>query len=159
MAHTRAWRNFKRMQDSTVVAASLIYAGAAMHALRVLPEEVRLSLGHLLVLPAVFLIVSVVLPLAVAPVRRLLARYVWMSFVSGFGQNVVSVLTGMGLLFAAAAFIWWQVAVFAEAGRYPIGLFTGYASGVGILIAQASLARRLERDPEVARRIEDREPR
>lgn len=157
MAHTRAWRNFKRMQDSTVAAASLIYAGAALHALRALPEEVRLTLGHLLILPAVFLIVSTVLPLAVGPVRRLLARYVWMSFVSGFGQTVISVLTGLGLLFAAAAFIWWQVAIFAEAGRYPVGLFTGYASGIGILIAQAALTRRLERDPEVAKRIEDRD--
>ncbi|HYD46112.1 MAG TPA: hypothetical protein VEA79_12675 [Phenylobacterium sp.] len=156
MAHTRAWRNFKRMQDSTVAAASLIYVGAAMHAVRVLPEGVRLTLGSLLILPAAFLIASVVLPLAVAPVRRLLARYVWMSFLSGFGQTVISVLTGLGLLFVAAAFIWWQVAVFAEIGRFPIGLFAGYASGIGILIAQASLARRLERDPEVARRIEER---
>lgn len=156
MAHTRAWRNFKRMQDSTVAAASLIYAAAALHALKVLPEEVRLSAGSLLVLPAAFLIASVVLPLALGPVRRLLARYVWMSFVSGFGQTVVSVLTGLGLLFVAAAFIWWQVAVFAGIGRLPVGLFAGYASGIGILIAQASLARRLERDPEVARRIEER---
>lgn len=154
MAHTRAWRNFKRMQDSTVAAASLIYVGAVMHAARALPDAPQLSLTSTLLWPGIFLVASLFLPLALAPVRRLLTRYVWMSPVSGFGQTVVSVLTGLGLLFAAAGFIWWQVSAFAEGGRYPVGIFAGYASGIGILIAQAMLARRLERDPEVARRIE-----
>jgi hypothetical protein len=31
-SYTRAWRNFKRMQDFTVTVASLIYAAAAVHA-------------------------------------------------------------------------------------------------------------------------------
>ena len=30
MAFTRAWRNFKRMQDTTVMAASLIYAAGVV---------------------------------------------------------------------------------------------------------------------------------
>lgn len=37
MAFTRAWRNFKRMQDLTVAAAGLIYAGAVVHAIGRLP--------------------------------------------------------------------------------------------------------------------------
>lgn len=157
MAQSRAWRNFKRMQDSTVTAATLIYFGAVMHSARLLPENPRLGLEDTLIWPGVFLVVSLGLPLMLAPLRRLLARYVWMSFLSGFGQTVTSVLTGLGLLFAAAAFIWWQVSTFADAGRYPIGLFCGYASGIGILIAQALLTRRLERDPEIARRIDERD--
>ena len=37
MAFTRAWRNFRRMQDVAVAAASLIYAGAVVNAFQVLP--------------------------------------------------------------------------------------------------------------------------
>ena len=154
MAHTRAWTNFKRMQDSTVAAAALIYAGAVTHAARVLPGEAMLSVADILLWPAAFLALSLITPLAVAPLRRMLARYVWMSFLNGFGQTVVSVLTGLGLLMAAAGFIWWQVSAAAQGGHYPAGIFAGYASGIGILIAQALLARRLERIPEVAERIE-----
>ncbi|MDB5433817.1 MAG: hypothetical protein JWR47_74, partial [Phenylobacterium sp.] len=33
MTFTPAWRNFKRMQDLTVAAASLIYAAAVIDAL------------------------------------------------------------------------------------------------------------------------------
>lgn len=149
MTFTRAWTNFKRMQDSTVAAACLIYAGAVLHAFRVLPGEEALKVQRMLVWPALFLAVSVALPLAIGGLRRLLRRYVWMSFAAGFGQTAVSVLTGVGLLCAAALFIYWHVAAVAHGGRYPAGVFSGYAAGIGILIAQACLARQLERDPQV----------
>jgi hypothetical protein len=42
----------------------------------------------------------------------------------------------------------------AHGGRYPAGVFSGYAAGIGILLVQAILARDLERDPDVRRRIE-----
>ena len=42
----------------------------------------------------------------------------------------------------------------ADGGRYPAGVFSGYAAGIGILAAQAVLVRVLERDPEVRRQIE-----
>ena len=77
-----------------------------------------------------------------------------MSYVAGFGQRVLSVLTGIGLLLGAAGFIYWQVADVAHGGRYPAGVFSGYAAGIGILVAQILLVRRMERDPEVRALIE-----
>ena len=37
MTYTRAWRNFRRMQDSALLFAGLIYLGAVLHAWRILP--------------------------------------------------------------------------------------------------------------------------
>ena len=88
------------------------------------------------------------------PLRRLMARYVWMSFKAGYGQTPVSVLTGVGLLVVAAVFIYLQIRGVAHGGRYPAGVFSGYAAGIGILFVQALLARVLERMPEYSRRIE-----
>ena len=105
-----------------------------------------------------FLFVSFVGPLAAPPLKRGLARYVWMSFQAGFGQTPISVLTGVGLLAAAALFIYWQVWAVGHGGRYPAGVFSGYAAGIGILAAQAILVRALETVPEVRKQIEEREP-
>jgi hypothetical protein len=79
------------------------------------------------------------------------------SFRWGFGQTPISVLTGVGVLAAMAAFIWWQCHQAAfNGGRYPAGVFSGYAAGIGILIAQFLIGRRLERDPDVRPLIEAR---
>jgi hypothetical protein len=155
MAYTRAWRNFKRMQDLTVAAASLIYAGAAVHAIDRLPGGVGMVLRWILIWPAVYLLTSLVVPLFIAPIRRLLARYVWMSFLAGFGQTPGSIITGVALLMGAALFIYWQVASVAETGRYQANVFAAYAAGIGILAAQAILVRSLERHPDVRGRIEE----
>ena len=155
MAFTKAWRDFKRMQDVAVAASGLIYSGAVVHAFSVLPGGARVIAQHALVWPACALLASFALPLLILPVRRILARYVWMSFLSGFGQTPVSVLTGVGLLIAAASFIYWQVAAVAQGGRYPTAVFGGYAAGIGILAAQSVLVRWLERDPEARKRIEE----
>jgi hypothetical protein len=152
----RAWRNFKRMQDVAVTAGLLIYAGAVVHAWRVLPGEAHLKFQLTLLFPAAFLLLFWVGPLAVAPVRRLLSRYVWMSFDAGFGQSPSSVIVGVGVLVTAAAFIYLQVSGVAHGGRYPAGVFSGYGAGIGILLAQAIIARLLERQPDVRRRIEER---
>lgn len=154
MAFTKAWRDFKRMQDVAVAASALIYAGAVVHAFSVLPGGAALVARHALIWPAGAALASFALPLLVLPLRRSLARYVWMSFVAGFGQTAVSVLTGVGLLIAAASFIYWQVAAVAAGGRYPTAVFAGYAAGIGILAAQSRLVRWLERDPEARKRIE-----
>ena len=156
MAFIRAWRDFKRMQDVAVGAASLIYVGAVLHAFQVLPGGAALVAQRTLVWPAAFLFLSAAVPLLVAPLKRMLARYVWLSFQAGFGQTAVSVLTGVGLLGAAAFFIYWQVASVAHGGRYPAGVFSGYAAGIGILLAQAILVRVLEGLPEVRAVIEER---
>jgi hypothetical protein len=154
MGYNASWRNFRRMQVSTLTAAVLIYAGAVLYAWRTLPGPEDLKLQRTILFPLAFMALSWGVPLAVAPLRRRLSNYVWMSYVAGFGQSVVSVLTGLGLIVAAAAFIYWQVAAVAGGGRYPAGVFSGYAAGIGILIAQVMILRRLERDPAVRQVIE-----
>ena len=155
MTFIRAWRDFRRMQDVAVGAAALIYAGAVVNAFRVLPGGVELIAQRTLIWPGVFLIASLAAPLLIAPLKRGLARYVWLSFQAGFGQTPLSVLTGVGLLAAAALFIYWQVWAVGQGGRYPAGVFSGYAAGIGILAAQAVLVRALETVPEVRAQIEE----
>jgi hypothetical protein len=153
-AHTPAWRNFKRMQDCACLVASLIYAGATIHAWRVLPGPDQSKLVFFIAAPMIFLGLTVLAPFAIGGLRRLLSRYVWMSFNAGFGQTPGSIVSGLGLLGFAAGLIYWQIAGVAHGGRYPAGVFSGYAAGIGILLVQAILARDLERDPDVRRRIE-----
>lgn len=154
MGHIPSWRNFRRMQLSTLTVASLIYAGAVLYAWRTLPGGEDLKLQRTILFPLAFLLLSWLAPLAIRPIRRRLSRYVWMSYVAGFGQSVISVVTGLGLLVAAAGFIYWQVAAVEHGGRYPAGVFSGYAAGIGILVAQILLLRRLERDPAIRQLIE-----
>jgi hypothetical protein len=156
MAHTPAWRNFKRTQDLTVATAGLIYAGAVLHAFDRLPGGQALIAQRTLIWPGVFLSLSLALPLVVGVIRRPLTRYVWMSFRAGFGQSARSILGGLALLAGAAAFMYWQISGAANGGRYPAGVFSGYAAGIGILAAQAVLVRSLERRPEVREQIEER---
>ena len=155
MAFTRAWRNFKRMQDLTVAAAGLIYAGAVAHAVGRLPGGLTTVLRWTLMWPALYLLAALVVPLAVPVLKRWLARYVWMSFQAGFGQTPGSIVAGAALLMGAALFIYWQVGAVEHGGRYPAGVFSGYAAGIGILAAQALLVRALERLPDVRKTIEE----
>ncbi len=153
-AHTLAWRNFKRAQDGACLVACLIYAGAAVHAWRVLPGAVQTKLVFFVAAPMIFLALTILLSLALRGLARFLSRYVWMSYTAGFGQTPGSIIAGLGILAFAALFIYLQIAGVAKGGRYPAGVFSGYAAGIGILIVQAVLVRALERDPEVRRRIE-----
>jgi hypothetical protein len=155
-SYTRAWRNFKRMQDFTVAVASLIYAGAAVHAVGRLPGGAALVLRWILMWPALYLLASLVAPLIIPPLRRWLTKYVWMSFEAGFGQTPGSIVTGLVLLLGAAGFIYWQIASVAATGTYRANVFSAYAAGIGILAAQAILVRVLERLPDVRSRIEER---
>jgi hypothetical protein len=154
MAHTRAWRNFKRMQDTTVAIAALIYAGAVLHAFDRLPGGLGLIAQRTLLWPGIFLLLSLTVPLLISRLRVMLARYVWLSFRAGFGQTAFSILSGVVLLGSAALFMYWQIAGAASGGRYPAGVFSGYAAGIGILIAQAMLVRFLEQHPDVRPQIE-----
>lgn len=147
IAFTPAWRNFKRMQDLTVVASCLIYAAAR------LPLAREVFLRWMVIYPAGYLILSLLIPLAIPPVKRWLGRYVWMSFQAGFGQTAVSILTGVVLLLAAGGFIYWQVAQAAARGLLGANVFCAYASGIGILAAQARLVRSLEQIAEVREKI------
>ncbi len=158
MAHTIAWRNFKRMQDTTVILACLIYAGAVLNAFDRLPGGRALVSQITLIWPGLLMLAALALPLAIAPLRRVLCRYVWLIFLSGSGQTATSVLVGLGLLVGAALLIYHQISGAAGGGRYPVGIFSGYGAGIGILAAQAVLARYLEKDPEIRRVIETKEP-
>lgn len=155
MAFTRAWRDFKRMQDVAVGVAALIYVGAVLHAFQVLPGGSELIIQRTLIWPGLIMFLSLTLPLLVPFLKRLLARYVWLSYQAGFGQTAISVLTGVGLLAVAAGFIYWQVWAVGHGGRYPAGVFSGYAAGIGILAAQAVLVRALETVPDVRKQIEE----
>lgn len=154
MSHTPAWRNFRRTQDLTVATASLIYAGAVLNAFDKLPGGPALIAQRTLIWPAMFLTLSLALPLLIGVLRRPLARYVWMSFQAGFGQTAPSILGGVALLGGAAALMYWQIDIGAHGGRYPAGVFSAYAAGIGILAAQAALVRVLEKHPDVKPQIE-----
>jgi hypothetical protein len=154
MAHTPAWRNFRRAEDLAVVTSTLIYAGAVLHAFKRLPLAAPMIAQRTLVWPAVFLILSLALPFLVGAIRRPLTRYVWMSFRAGFGQTARSILGGLALPIAAAAFMYWQIATATPGSPYPAGVFSAYAAGIGILAAQAALVRVLERHPDVRKEIE-----
>jgi len=154
MVFSRAWRNFKRMQDLTVAAASLIYA-AVVHALAVLPGGQASVLRWTLAWPALWLAGSFLIPMLWPALKRWLARYVWMSFQAGFGQTPASILTGVALLLSAGLFIYWRVARAAASGEVGANVFSAYAAGIGILAAQAVLVRALEALPDVRARIEE----
>ena len=66
MAHTPAWRNFRRTQDATVATAGLIYAGAVLNAFQRLPGGAELIVQRTLLWPGLFLVLSLALPLACA---------------------------------------------------------------------------------------------
>ena len=161
MIHTRAWRNFRRMQNSTLLFACLVYLGAVLHAWRVLPGPGLRKALFTLGFPAIFLSASLLGFVVFRPGRRWTRRYVWLSFQAGFGQTASSVIFGLGLLLFAAGFIYMQIAGVARGGRYPAGVFSGYAAGIGVIIAQVLLTHSLERDPDVRKAIEtaDSDPR
>jgi hypothetical protein len=153
MAFIPAWRNFKRMQDLTVAAASLIYAAAVVHSLGRLPGGQGMVLRWTLLWPAAYLGFALAIPLLVAPLKRWLAKYVWMSFQAGFGQTPGSVVAGVGLLLGAGLFIYWQVGHAARVGQVGANVFAAYAAGIGVLAAQAVLVRTLEQAPDLRDQI------
>lgn len=150
-----SWRMFRRMQYSTFLAGALIYAGAAIHAWRVLPGGPGFKLTWIVLYPGVFFLATLVIPLAAPPVRRMLQTHIWISFRTGFGQSVVSVLAVVLVLATAAAFIYFDTAGARHGGRFPTSAFAAYASGIGVLLAQVLLVRGIERDPALRPRIEN----
>ena len=151
MAPSPAWRMFRRMQDSILAVAVLVYAGAVLWAWQVLPGPASLKLQRTLIFPGLFLAVCLAGALFLPMVQRAVRRHLLNSYRSGFGQTVISVLAGTGVLVALAGFIFWQIHRATQGGPYPGGAFSGYAAGIGLLAAQAILARRMERDGEQAR--------
>jgi hypothetical protein len=156
MAHARSWRLFRRMQHTLIVVAGLIYAVAALEAWRRVPwRSETLELLRTAVFPGAFLVVSVVLILFVPAVSRLMTAHLWTSYRTGYGQSVISVLAGVGLILLLAGVMFWRIAGAAHGGRDPAGALTAFAAGLGLLIAQAVLLRRIEADPQLGRLIEE----
>jgi hypothetical protein len=149
-----SWRMFRRMQYTAFVAGALIYAAAAVHAWRVAPGDAHAKLDWTVLYPALYFLATLVIPLSAPPLRRLLQTHIWISFRTGFGQSVVSVLAVVLVLATAAGFIYADTAHAAHGGRSPASAFAAYAAGLGVLLAQAVLVRRIERDPTLRPRIE-----
>jgi hypothetical protein len=142
------------MQDTVLAVAGLVYSGAVIEAWEVLPGPARLKFERTALFPGGFLALSLCAALLAPPVRQALTRHLWISYRTGFGQSVISVLGGVGVLLGAAVFIFWQIQEGAHGGRYPGGAFSGYAAGIGLLVAESILVRRIESDPILRQRIE-----
>lgn len=149
-----AWRMFRRMNYSAFAVAALIYAAAAIHAWRVLPGNVRFKTAWIVAYPGAFFLAALIVPLAAPPLRRRLKTHVWISFRTGFGQSVVSVLAVVLVIATASAFVYFDTFGAAHGGRFPTPAFAAYATGVGVLLAQALMVRRIEQDPALRPAIE-----
>ena len=143
------------MQGACLSTAILIYAAAVIQAWSVLPGSDALKLQRTALFPGMFLGLSFLLAIAAPPVRRYVTSHLWLSYRTGFGQTVISVLVGIGVLLVVAGFIFWSVHVGANGGKYPGSAFSGYAAGIGLLMAQALLVRGIERDPVFRVQIEE----
>ena len=154
MGLSRSWRVFRRMQDSAFAVGALIYAGAAVHAWAVLPGAASFKFVRMVLMPGVYFLATLSIPLVAPPVRRMLRTHLWIAFRTGFGQSVISVLAVVLILASAAAFMLLDTLHAAKSGRLPESAFAAYAAGVGVLLAQALLVRRLERDPTLRPAIE-----
>ena len=154
MGHTRAWRNFRRLEDGVTLFAALVFAGADLWLWRVRPAAPSFKLVHVVAGPVLFLALAVFFPLYIPSIRASLQGYVWRSFIAGFGQTPRSVLAGFSLPAAGAVLVLAQIMSFEHGGQYPAAVFAAYAAGVGILLAQSILVRELERDPTIRPQIE-----
>ena len=154
MSVSPSWRLFRRMQYSAFAAGALIYAGAAVHAWSVLPGEAAMKLQRMLVYPGVMFLATLAIPLAAPPMRHMLKTHIWVSFRTGFGQSVVSVLAVVVVLVGMAAFILIDTNRATHGGAFPASAFSAYAAGLGVLLAQAILVRRIEHDPVLRPAIE-----
>jgi hypothetical protein len=154
MGVSTSWRVFRRMQDSAFAVGVLIYAAAAVHAWTVLPGAAAFKFERMVLFPGVYFLATLLIPLAAPPVRRMLRTHLWIAFRTGFGQSVISVLVVVLILAGFAAFIILDTANAARSGRFPESAFAAYAAGIGVLLAQALLVRRIERDPALRPSIE-----
>ena len=155
MALHDTWRLFRRMQDTVLTAAVLIYSAAVVQAWAELPGGAPLKLQRMALFPGGFLALALAGALWAPPMRAALTRHLWISYRTGFGQSVISVLGGLSVLVAVAGLVFWQIHQAASGGRYPGGAFSGFAAGIGLLAAQCVLVRKIEADPVLRARIED----
>jgi hypothetical protein len=141
------------MEYSTFAAGALIYAAGALHAWTVIAAPAALKLQRIVLIPGAMFLVTVAVGLLAPPFRHALKTHLWISFRTGFGQSVISVLAVVLVLAFFAGFIYFDTAQAAHGGQFPASAFSAYATGVGVLLAQAILVRRLESDPVLGPRI------
>ncbi len=140
------WARFLRMQASLVATGALAFAGGLAERARPGGVLLRGDFLKLLIIPGCCLMATLAVVLGLPPLRRMVRRHLLASYRTGFGQSVISVLVGLGVILAAGAFLVWRVRAAASGGPDPAGAFSGFGAGLGLLIAQAILARRLARD-------------
>lgn len=155
MALSLAWRNFRRMQDLTLGFACLALLADAILAWPVVPGTIGLKVIFIVLFPAFYLTVVAACGLLIAPLRDFITRFVWITFRTGFGQSVISVLIPFAVLAAITAYTWWVAAHAASGGQYPAGVFSGFGAGIGLLIVQAVITHRIERDPVLRQGLEE----
>ena len=134
------------MQTSLALAAILAYAAGALEAWRTLQFG---NPQRTLVFPGLFMALSLAGATLIPALRTAISRHLLNSYRTGFGQSVISVLVGLGVILGAGGFLLWQIHGATHGGRDPGGAFSGFGAGIGLLVAQVVLIRRLERDPEV----------
>jgi hypothetical protein len=142
------------MQFSVLAVGILVYLAASLDAWTVLPGAAAFKWRLTTLIPGAYLILTLAAVLAIGPVRRAVRRHLWISYRTGFGQNAVSVIVGLGLLVAVAGLMVWEVHGLGRGGPSPGGAFSGYGAGLGLLCAQTALGRSLETDPALRPEIE-----
>jgi hypothetical protein len=133
-----AWKKFRRMQTSLALAAILAYAACALEAWRLphapnLPRTAMFSAG--------FFMVTLAAALWVPMLRTAIQGHLMTSYRTGFGQGLVSVAVSLTIILAAAVFLLWRI----HGPEDPAPAFSAFAAGIGLLVAQVVLVRRLER--------------
>ena len=148
MSDSAAWRVFRQMQTSVLVVGVLLYAAATLDAWQVLPLGGDQKLRLTVLVPGALMGITLATALAIPAARRAIRKHLWLSFSTGFGQTLVSVLVGLGMIVVVAGLVVWQVHHVASGGTYPGGAFSGFGAGLGVLLAQAILVRGLETRPK-----------
>jgi hypothetical protein len=126
------------MQTSLALAAILAYAACALEAWRLphpsnMPRTAAFSAG--------FFVVTLGAALCVPMLRTAIQAHLTTSYRTGFGQGLVSVAVSLTVILAAATFLLWRIHGAAD----PAPAFSAFAAGIGLLVAQVVLVRRLER--------------
>jgi hypothetical protein len=134
-----AWKKFRRMQTSLALASILAYAACALEASR-LPQVPNLP--RIAAFSAAFFLVTLVAALWIPMLRAAVQNHLMTSYRTGFGQGLVSVAVSLTVLLAAATFLLWRI----HGRDDPSPAFSAFAAGSGLLVAQAVLVRRLERE-------------
>ncbi len=154
VAVNRSWRVFRRMQLTVLAVACLLYAAGLVQAWGAPTAPAGVVVARTVLVPGGLMVLTLAAALFIPLLRAALLRHLLISYRTGFGQSVISVLGGVGAPIALAGVIFWQLNQAPRGGAYPGGAFSGFAAVIGVLIAQSLLLRRMETDPALRREIE-----